>query len=129
MPGNISIIATYRGAVFVVHAAKVNAATPTIIGQMTWKYRSPVLSACQALTKVQMTAKTYGGAVRSKVCVFPYPSVLTTVGKKLVTEAEETVPRSITMRTQTFISIRASLKPWKKDCSPDPFQSSVPMSS
>jgi hypothetical protein len=48
MPGSMSIIARYRGAVVVVDAARMKAMTATQRGIVMWKYRSPVRSACQA---------------------------------------------------------------------------------
>jgi hypothetical protein len=59
-------MAKYRGAVVVVAAATINAMTAMYNGRVMWKYRSPVLSACQALKKAVMTARTYGGAVRRR---------------------------------------------------------------
>jgi len=76
-----------------------------------------------------MTAKTYGGAVRSSVRMLSYPRVLTTVGKKFVTEAEETIESNKMVRTQVFISSKASFSPLKKVCDSASFQSSSPMSS
>ncbi len=90
-------MARYRGAVLVVAAAIMKAITAIYSGKVMWKYRSPVLSACQALTKAVMTASTYGGAVRRSEATLPYLRVSTTVGKKLVTEAEETMQKSMTI--------------------------------
>ena len=81
-------MARNRGAVLVVAAAMMNAMTAIYRGNVTWKYLSPVLSACQALTKAVMTARTYGGAVSRRDLTLPYFSLSTTVGKKLVTEAD-----------------------------------------
>ncbi len=57
---------------------------------------SPVLSACHALRSVVKTPSTYGGAVRSSVLTLENLSVATTVGKKLVMEAAETLPNKMT---------------------------------
>jgi len=54
----MSIIATYLGAVLVVAAARIKAATHTYKGRVMWKYRSPVRSACHALQNVVITHKT-----------------------------------------------------------------------
>lgn len=53
----MSIMERYRGPVLVVVAAMIKAITAKYRGRVTWKYRSPVLSACQALRNVVMTAK------------------------------------------------------------------------
>lgn len=90
-------MARYRGPVLVVAAAMMKATTATYKGRVMWKYLSPVLSACQALMKAVMTARTYGGAVRRSDSTRPYLRVSTTVGKKFVTEAEETMQKSITI--------------------------------
>ena len=100
----MNIIATYRGAVLVVAAAKMKAKTPKYSGRVTWKYRSPVRSACHALVKEVITASTYGGAVSRSDSIFPYPSVATTVGKKFVTDPDATMQNNITTMIHTLIS-------------------------
>lgn len=57
-----------------------------------WRYLSWVRSACQAFTKQTMTATMYGGAVRRRVWILPYPRVSTTVGKKVVIEPDAVEP-------------------------------------
>lgn len=42
-------------------------------GQAIWRKRSPVLSACQALVKQEMTAIRYGGVVRNNVVTLSLP--------------------------------------------------------
>ena len=61
--------------------------------------------------------------------MFGYPSVLTTVGKKLVTLADDTFARSMIVSTQVLISSNASFRPWKKVCDSAETQSSSPTSS
>jgi hypothetical protein len=90
-------MARYRGAVAVVVAAMMKAMTAIYSGKVMWKYLSPVLSACQALIKAVMTARTYGGAVRRRDSTRPYLRVWTTVGKKLVTDADDTMQKSMTI--------------------------------
>lgn len=63
----MSMIATYRAAIFVVAAAMMNVITAMQRGAAIWKKRSPVLSACQALIKVVMTPRMYGGVVNKRV--------------------------------------------------------------
>lgn len=92
----MSIMATYRAAVLIVAAEMIKTTTARHRGIVTWKKRSPVLSACQAFMKVVITPRTYGGVVNSSVMTFEYWRVPTTVGKKLVTDAAETLPNSMT---------------------------------
>ncbi len=89
----INMMATYRAATFVVAAEMINVTMAKQSGIEIWKNLSPVLSACQALANVVMTPRIYGGHVSSKVTTLEYSSVLTTVGKKLVTEAADTLPK------------------------------------
>lgn len=44
-----------------------------------------------------ITARTYGGAVNKRVTTSSYPSVLTTVGKKLVTVPLATIQNNMTI--------------------------------
>lgn len=77
-----------------------------------------------------MTAKTYGGAVKSKVSTVLYFKVATTVliivscelfktqrthGKKFVTVPEATIPKRRTIRTYVLMSEKASFNPTLKD--------------
>ena len=73
-----------------VDAAMMYAMTAKYRGRVMWKYRSPVLSACQALRKVVMTAKAYGGTVKSREVTLENPRVLTTVGNRFVTVPDAT---------------------------------------
>lgn len=114
----MSIIATYRAATLVVAAAMMNVATARHKGMVMWKNRSPVLSACQALANVVMTPSTYGGLVRMSVRMLLYPRVFTTVGKKFVTEAAATLPKTSRSYAQgQQIVLRHEIRPeagWSK---------------
>ena len=46
----------YLGANPVVVTAMIKDATAIIGGRATWRYRSPVLSACHAFTRIAITA-------------------------------------------------------------------------
>lgn len=63
----MSMMLTYRAAVFVVAAEMMNVTMARQSGIETWKKRSPVLSACHALARVVKIPSTYGGQVSSKV--------------------------------------------------------------
>ena len=83
--GIIIHIAKYLAPTFNVAADMMNDINAMINGMTTWKYLSPVLSACLAHKNVATTAIQYGGAVRHKVVMLSKFNVPTTVGKKLVT--------------------------------------------
>ena len=61
----MSIIDRYRGPNDVVVAPIMKAATDTQRGRVMCQYRSPVLSACQALRSETIKQSAYGGVVRS----------------------------------------------------------------
>lgn len=61
--------------------------------------------------------------------MFEYPSVFTTVGKKFVTDADETMESIRMVKTHVLTSSRANLRPWKKVCDSEDTQSSSPISS
>lgn len=63
----ISMIETYRAAMFVVAAEIMKQATASQSGMVMCQNRSPVLSACQALASVVMTPRMYGGHVKRSV--------------------------------------------------------------
>ena len=92
----MSIIDRYLGPNDVVVAPIMKAATDTQRGRVMCQYRSPVLSACQAIRSETIKQSAYGGVVRSNDVTLSYPSVFTTAGKKLVTEPLETMPRMMT---------------------------------
>lgn len=87
---------TYRAAVLVVAAAIIKVAMARHSGSDTCQNLSPVLSACHALSSVVKTPSTYGGAVSNNVLTLEYFKVWTTVGKKLVIDAADTLPNKIT---------------------------------
>jgi hypothetical protein len=53
-------------------------------GMATCRYRSPVLSACQALHRIAMTAMRYGGVVKRSVVMLLLPNPFTTLFKQVV---------------------------------------------
>jgi hypothetical protein len=63
----------YRGAKSVVTAAMMYPIKATQGGQVMCKNRSPVLSACQALIRHEITAIRYGGVVRNSVVTLSFP--------------------------------------------------------
>lgn len=68
----MSIIATYRAATLVVAAAIIKVTIAKQRGMVMWKKRSPVLSACHEFASVVMTARMYGGVVKSSVTTSLY---------------------------------------------------------
>lgn len=57
--------------------------TIAIMGGMhIWKYRSPVLSACQALINTMIVPIRYGGVVKRSVSILSLPSPDITLKKK-----------------------------------------------
>jgi hypothetical protein len=67
-PEGINIIATYLGAVAVVHAARMNAKTAKQRGMLMWKKRSPVRSRLYLLvfSLLQLPKRSYQRAKSSK---------------------------------------------------------------
>jgi len=69
----------YLGAKAVVVTAMINETTAMTGGRTTWRYLSPVLSACHAFVKIAMTAMRYGGEVRRRVVMLFLPRPSTTL--------------------------------------------------
>ena len=87
-------MATYKylGPNAVVVTAIMNEAAAITGGRATWRYRSPVLSACHAFARMAMTAIKYGGVVNRSVVMLFLPRPLTTVGKNVVTVPADVNP-------------------------------------
>jgi len=110
------IIAKYLGPVVFVAAARMKLKMLTSSGPVMCQYLSPVRSACHAFSETVQTARRYGGAVSNRVSRLLNPSVATTEGKKFVTPPDETMPVAQIIKSQVFVSLSASQKPWKKVC-------------
>ena len=71
----------YLGPKPVVVTAIMKETIAIIGGRVICRNRSPVLSACQALIRMAMTAIKYGGVVKRRVSTLLFPSPPTTLRK------------------------------------------------
>jgi hypothetical protein len=122
----------YLGAKAVVVTAMMNETIATTGGSTMCRYRSPVLSACQALVRIAIVPMRYGGAVSRRVVMLFLPRPLTTlcprsyqlssvqafdarkalrkalayVGKKVVTVPAAVKPYVVARSSQAFGSLK-----------------------